>query len=115
MRPRMTAARQYGIEPEKGPGEPGDEHPDRQELGLRKVHDPHHAVDQRESDRDHRIDAADQEPVEDGLDKGHGCRDYSVKSFDRIALPLTFTSPRLRGEVDLRSKSGEGGFPKAPM
>ena len=67
---------QHRIEPEKIPGEPRHEHADGEKLGLREIDDPHDAIDQRQSDRDHRIDTADQESVEDGLKKGHRRRQY---------------------------------------
>ena len=47
----------------------GDVHPDHHEFALGEIDDLDHAEDQRDADADERVDAADEQAVDDGL--GH--------------------------------------------
>ena len=49
--------------------EEADIHPDHHEFALGEVDDLDHAEDQRDADADERVDAADEQAVDDGL--GH--------------------------------------------
>ena len=55
------------VDAERHPGVVADVHPDHQELRLREIDDRHDAEDQRQADGDHRIDAADEQAVDDRL------------------------------------------------
>ena len=48
--------------------EEADVHPDHHEFALGEVDDLDHAEDQRDADTDERVDAADEQAVDDGLD-----------------------------------------------
>ncbi len=43
-------------------------HPEHHELALGEIHDLDDAEDQRDADADQRVDAADEQAVDDGLD-----------------------------------------------
>ena len=59
--------RNNGIDAELVGEKEGDIHPDHHEFALGEVDDLDHAEDQRDADADERIDAADEQAVDDGL------------------------------------------------
>ena len=59
--------RQQGIDAELVGEKEADVHPDHHEFALGEVDDLDHAENQRNADADKRIDAADEQAVDDGL------------------------------------------------
>jgi hypothetical protein len=57
----------------------GDIHAGHQKLAVRKVDELHHAEHQVEAHGDQRVDAADQEPIDDRLQKDHGAAPAAVR------------------------------------
>ena len=61
-----------GIESQQAVGEERGEHGHGQQRAMGKVDDVQHAVDQREPERDQRVDRAGHQAVEDGRDEDDG-------------------------------------------
>ena len=62
---------EIGIEAEQPVREESREHRRGQQRAVREIDDVQHAVDQRQAERDQRVDGAGHEPVED---RGNGYR-----------------------------------------
>ena len=64
-RRRQQEGGNIGVEPERMKGEEDREHGGTQQRAVREIDDVQHAVDQRQPERDKRIDRAGQQAVED--------------------------------------------------
>ena len=60
------------IKAQKAKGKESREHGGAQQRAMREINDVKHAVDQRQSKRNQRIDCADQQAVEDRGDEDDG-------------------------------------------
>ena len=65
---------------------------DERERSVREVDDPHHPEHQREAGREQRVEPAEQDPVDDGVDPGHAVAPrrspkYASVTCSRVSSP----------------------------
>ena len=86
------------VERQRAVDREAQEHAERQEIAVRKIHDARHAVDEAEAERDESVGRADEQALDGGLEEDvhHGLR------------PSRFILPRKAGEVARAKRETEG-------